>query len=69
MQLFYSVVKGNMNNIMNITFNAEIKRTTQKKMASLDNIYELVLNTDNPELLELGKLPSDTLVNVTVEVV
>ncbi len=54
---------------MNITFNAEIKRTTQKKMASLDNIYELVLNTDNPELLELGKLPSDTLVNVTVEVV
>lgn len=69
MQLFYSVVKGNMNNIMNITFNAEIKRTTQKKMASLDNVYELVLNTDNPELLELGKLPSDTLVNVTVEVV
>lgn len=54
---------------MNITFNAEIKRTTQKEMASLDNIYELVLNTDNPELLELGKLPSDTLVNVTVEVV
>lgn len=51
-----------------LIFSAEIKRTSQRKAASLDNIYQIVLETDNPELLDLGKLPSDTLVKVTIEV-
>lgn len=49
-------------------FIAEIKRTSQRKAASLDNIYQIVLETDNPELLELGKLPSDRTVKVIIQV-
>lgn len=49
-------------------FVAEIKKTSQRKTASLDNVYQIVLETDNAEILDLGKLPADTLVKVTVEV-
>lgn len=49
-------------------FIAEIKRTSQRKAASLDNVYQIVLETDNPELLELGKLPSDKTVKVIIQV-
>ena len=49
-------------------FIAEIKRTAQKKMASLDNVFEVVLVTDNSNILDLGKLPSDKTVKVTIEV-
>jgi hypothetical protein len=51
-----------------MNFNAEIKRTSQRKMASLDNVYQIVLETDNSQILDLGKLPADTLVKVTIEV-
>lgn len=51
-----------------MNFVAEIKRTSQRKAASLDNIYQVVLETDNSEILDLGKLPSDTAVKVTIEV-
>jgi len=50
-----------------ITFLAEIKRTSQTKKASLDNEFQVVLVTDNPMILDLGKLPPETLVKVTVE--
>lgn len=50
-----------------LQFVAEIKRTLQRKMASLDNIYQIVLETDDPNILDLGKLPPDTIVKVTVE--
>lgn len=50
-------------------FNAEIKKTSQRKAASMDNVYQIVLETDNPLILDLGKLPADTLLNVVVEVV
>jgi len=49
-------------------FIAEIKRTSQRKAASLDNIFQVVLETDNPMILDLGKLPSDKIVKVTIEV-
>ncbi|RTK93952.1 hypothetical protein EKI60_04910 [Candidatus Saccharibacteria bacterium] len=47
---------------------AEIKKTQQRKTASLDNIFQVVLETDNPQLLELGTLPPDATVKVTFEV-
>lgn len=47
---------------------AEVKKTQQRKTSSLDNIYQVVLETDNPQLLELGALPSDTILKVTFEV-
>lgn len=50
-------------------FTCEVKTTKQRKAASLDNVYQIVLETDNPELLELGKLQPDQLVKATFEVV
>lgn len=47
-------------------FDAEITRTSQRKLASNDNQYEVVFRTDNPLILDLGKLPSDTLFTVDV---
>ena len=49
-------------------FKAEIKRTSQRKAASLDNVYQIVLETNDPNILDLGKLDSDTLVRVNIEV-
>lgn len=49
-------------------FKAEIIRTSQRKLASNDNQYEIVLRTENAMILDLGKLPSDTLVKVEVEI-
>lgn len=48
-------------------FIAEIIRTSQRKLASNDNQYEIVLRTDNPLILDLGKLPSDKTYTITVE--
>lgn len=47
-------------------FMAEIKRTSQRKAASLDNVYQVVLETDNANILDLGKLPSDKIVKVRI---
>lgn len=49
-----------------MNFAAEIIRTTQRKLVSNDNQYELVLRTDNPLILDLGKLPGDTVVKVEI---
>jgi hypothetical protein len=50
-----------------MNFTAEIIRTSQRKLASNDNQYEVVLRTENPMVLDLGKLPSDVLFEVTIE--
>jgi len=47
-------------------FVAEIIRTSQRKLASNDNQYEIVLRTNNPQILDLGKLPSDTIFDISV---
>jgi len=47
-------------------FVAEIIRTSQRKLASNDNQYEVVLRTENPLILDLGKLPSETLFEVSI---
>ena len=47
-------------------FAAEVKKTSQRKAASLDNVYQIVLETDNPDILDLGKLPADTLFEVEI---
>lgn len=49
-------------------FAAEVIRTSQRKLASGDNQYEIVFRTENPMVLDLGKLPSDTLFNLAVEI-
>lgn len=48
-------------------FKAEIIRTSQRKLVSNDNQYEIVLRTDNPQILDLGKLDADSLIKVSVE--
>lgn len=48
-------------------FEAEIIRTSQRKLSSNDNQYELVLRTENPLILDLGKLPSDKTISVKIE--
>jgi hypothetical protein len=49
-------------------FIAEVKRTSQRKAASLDNVYEITFATDNPNILDLGKLSADTIVKITVDI-
>lgn len=49
-----------------LEFVAEIKRTSQRKSSSLDNVYQLVLETDDESILDLGKLPPDITIKVTV---
>lgn len=44
----------------------EIKKTSQRKAASLDNVYQLVLETEDSQVMDLGKLPPDTLVTIEV---
>lgn len=51
-----------------MNFKAEIIRTSQRKLASNDNQYEIVLRTENPMVLDLGKLDADTLVSVEIDI-
>lgn len=51
-----------------ITFDAEIKKVSSKKLASLDMEYQCVLTSNDLNLYSLGELPADTIVTVTVEV-
>lgn len=48
-------------------FVAEVKQVKQLKLASLDNQYTVTLRTDDSKIMDLGKLPPDVLVKVTVE--
>lgn len=54
--------------IDNITYYAEIKSIKQTKSASLDNVYSTLFVTDNADVMDLGKYPPDTLVEITVRV-
>lgn len=49
-----------------MNFKAEIIRTSQRKLSSNDNQYEIVFRTDNPMILDLGKLPSDSLFDIDI---
>ncbi len=49
-------------------FQAELKKTSQKKTISNDQVYQLVLETDNPIVMDLGKLPADILFDVEIKV-
>ena len=52
---------------MSISFIAEIKEVKQQKLVSLDNQYSIKLITDDSKILDLGKLPPDQLVKVSIE--
>jgi len=52
---------------MNLSFIAEIKEVKQQKLISLDNQYSIKLITDDSKILDLGKLPPDTLVKVDIK--
>lgn len=47
-------------------FTAEIIRTTQRKLVSNDNQYEIVFRTDNPQILDLGKLKGNELFDISI---
>lgn len=47
-------------------FLSEIIEVKSKKTASLDVTYRVVLQTNDPWVLELGKLPADTMVSVEI---
>lgn len=51
-----------------ITFDAEIKKVSSKKLASLDMEYQVVLSSNDLNLYSLGELPAEALITVTVEV-
>lgn len=44
---------------------AEVKSTAQKKASDLTQRYTILLETNNPNLLDLGKLPYDVILEVT----
>lgn len=48
-------------------FVAEIRKVTSKKTASLDIVYQVVLETNDPAVMMLGAINADMLVDVTVE--
>lgn len=47
-------------------FSAELKETKQVKHVSLDNVYTIKLVTEDSSVMDLGKLPADTLFTVTI---
>lgn len=49
-----------------MVFTAEIKQVQARKTVSNDMVYKLVIETDNIQIMDLGKLPSDTLFDITV---
>lgn len=49
-------------------FKAELKKTSQRKSVSNDQTYQLVFETDNPMVMDLGKLPPDTLFKLTIDI-
>lgn len=50
---------------MNNKFQCELKKTTQRKV-NLDNRYQVTFETDNPQILDFAKLPSDTLFEIEI---
>lgn len=52
-----------------LTFDAEIKQVTSKKLASLDVAHRVIFETLESSVVALGVLDGDVVVRVTVEVV
>ena len=52
-----------------LQFNAEVKEVKAKKMASLDVSYRIILETDDPTVLNLGALASDVMLDVSMRIV
>ena len=50
-----------------VDFVAEIKEVKSKKLASNDISYRVILETNDPAVLNLGALDADMLVDVSVE--
>ena len=50
-----------------LNFTAEVKQVKSRKLASLDIAYQVVLETQNPDVLSLGTLQGDELINVQVD--
>lgn len=50
-----------------IQFFAEVREVKSKKLITNDIEYTVKLNTDSEFALDLGKLPADTLLKVTIE--
>lgn len=51
-----------------LEFFGELKSVSQTKVVSLDNVYTLKLVTEGSSILDLGKLPPDTLLKVVISV-
>ena len=45
---------------------AEIKKASMRKAASGDSVYQLILECEDDQIMDLGKLPAQTLVVVTI---
>lgn len=54
---------------MKQTFYAEIKKVEARKTASNDVEIRFTVATDQVEVMDLGKLPANTIVEVTVKAV
>lgn len=52
---------------MKNSFVCEIKKIEQRKLMSLDNQFQIVLVTHDSDLMDWGKIPSDQLVKITIE--
>jgi len=52
---------------MKQTFLAEIRKVESRKLVTNDVEIRLLLNTNDRSVLDLGKLPPDQIVRVTVE--
>jgi hypothetical protein len=50
-----------------IQFVAEVKEVKSRKTTSLDLIYRLVVESNDPSLLSLGFLSPDTTIKITIE--
>lgn len=51
-----------------ITFDAEIKKVSSKKLASLDVEFSVVLNSQDEHMYALGLVDANKIITVTVEV-
>jgi len=45
---------------------AEIKKASMRKSASGDSVYQLILECEDDQIMDLGKLLAQTLVVVTI---
>lgn len=52
-----------------LSFQAEIKQVSTKKLASLDMEHRVVFASNDPAIASLALVDGDTMVKVTVELV